>query len=126
VTVSVIKITATTIIINKIKFILLGSNKMADSSIFVLIGQIVLFAILAIILITLIVLEARNLSDCANNQSIWCPSVTCNTPSEDEATTPGQSCFPYAYRYTDDTQSEWICDFPLKGFTPIRSTNTLN
>lgn len=96
---------------------------MADSSIIVLIAQIVLFIILAIILITLTVLEARNLSACANNQSIWCPSVTCNTASNSETTTAGQSCFPYAYRYTNDDQTEWICDFPLEGFAPIRSSN---
>lgn len=92
---------------------------MVNVSTVALIVILIIFIILDILIIILIFTERGKFRNCTTNQSSFCPVVTCNSPASEQETTAGQSCFPYGYRYTNSDQTEWVCNYPLAGLTPL-------
>ncbi len=92
-------------------------------------GNAIFFAVIFVVilaidgfLIAMIVIEANKLTQCETQQSIFCPTLTCNDPSGVTPTNAGTSCYPYAYRYPDPTDiSNFVCNFP-SNLSPIVPT----
>lgn len=70
--------------------------------------MILIFLVVNGFIVAGIFIESGKLKDCENKQSLFCPSILCN--SVDNPSDAQKDCAGYAYRYLDKDQKTWECN----------------
>lgn len=75
---------------------------------------ILVFLVIDAIVITFWIMESNKLKQCKVTQSIFCPTISCNsdvaTGGGPDTIEHGMNCFPYAYRL--DENDKTVCNLP--------------